>query len=163
MSEPLTVPRILIGNWQLPPDVRSMSAVEFSPQSASVPEIEHSETAAARDTDSRLGQLAMSANAATFDNCIIGFSVALSVYGHHSSGTPARARRMPSQTRSRPARYFVSSLAWLTSKRLMVKLGSSASPTLAVTSCRESGTQRPRLQDAHRGDRNGMIIGTRRQ
>ena len=48
MSELLTVPCILIGNRQLPPDTTSTLLVELSPQSASVVEIEQSEAARAR-------------------------------------------------------------------------------------------------------------------
>jgi hypothetical protein len=73
MSEPFTVPRILIGNRQLPPDATSMSAVEFSPQSASVTDIEQSEAARAKDTDVELGAPTKNAKAATLDNRIPDF------------------------------------------------------------------------------------------
>jgi hypothetical protein len=75
MSELLTVPRILIGNRQLPPDATSMSPVEFSPQSASVADIEQSEAARAKDTDIKLGAPTISAKAATLDNRIVDFLV----------------------------------------------------------------------------------------
>jgi len=75
MSELLTVPCILIGNRQLPPDAMSMSAVEFSPQSASVVDIEQSEAVRASDMDIRLGTPTISAKAATFDNRIVDFLV----------------------------------------------------------------------------------------
>jgi hypothetical protein len=75
MSELLTVPRILIGNRQLCPDLTWMYSVELSPQSASVPEIEHSEVALAKDTDVRFGAPTISANAATLDNRIVDFLV----------------------------------------------------------------------------------------
>jgi hypothetical protein len=45
MPELLTVPCILIGKRQLPPDTTSMLMVELSPQSASVADIEQSEAA----------------------------------------------------------------------------------------------------------------------
>jgi hypothetical protein len=51
MSELLTVPCILTGNRQLPPDTTSTLLVELSPQSASVVEIEQSEAARANDED----------------------------------------------------------------------------------------------------------------
>jgi hypothetical protein len=73
--EALTVPRILIGNWQLPPDVRSIYPVEFSPQSASVTDIEQSEAARAKATDIRLGAPTINAQAATLDNPIVDFLV----------------------------------------------------------------------------------------
>ena len=44
------VPRILIGNRQLLPGAASMSPVEFSPQSASVIDVEQSEAARTIDT-----------------------------------------------------------------------------------------------------------------
>ena len=71
MSEALTVPPLLIGNRQLPPDVRSIWLVEFSPQSASVVDIEHSEAARAKDTDIRLGTQTISAKVATSDKRIV--------------------------------------------------------------------------------------------
>ena len=70
MSELLTVPCILIGNRQLPPDTTSMSLVELSPQSASVPDSEQSEAAHAKDTDIKP---TISAKAATLDNRIVDF------------------------------------------------------------------------------------------
>jgi hypothetical protein len=75
MSELLTVPRILIGNRQLPPDATSMSPVEFSPQSASVTDIEQSEAARAKCTDIKLRAPMISAKAATLDNRIVDFLV----------------------------------------------------------------------------------------
>jgi hypothetical protein len=75
MSELLTVPCILIGNRQLPPDTRSMSLVEFSPQSASVADIEQSEAARANDTDIMFGAATISAKAATLDNRMVDFLV----------------------------------------------------------------------------------------
>jgi hypothetical protein len=74
-SELLTVPRILIGNRQLPPDTTSMSLVELSPQSASVPDREQSEAAHAKDTDIKLVAPTISAKAATLDNRIVDFLV----------------------------------------------------------------------------------------
>jgi hypothetical protein len=73
MSELLTVPRILIGNRQLPPDTTSMSLVELWPQSASVADIEQSEAARANDADIKLGAPTISAKAATLDNRIVDF------------------------------------------------------------------------------------------
>jgi hypothetical protein len=52
-SELLTVPRILIGNRQLLPGATPMSPVEFSPQSASVIDVEQSEAARTKDTGSK--------------------------------------------------------------------------------------------------------------
>src|SRR6266404_3109592 len=77
MSEPLTVPRILIGNWQLPPDMTLMSPVEFSlsPQSASSANVGQSEAASAKDTDIELVAPTISAKAATFDKRIVDFLV----------------------------------------------------------------------------------------
>jgi hypothetical protein len=75
MSELLTVPPILIGNRQLPPDATSMSPVEFSPQSASVTDIEQSEAARAKDTDIKLSAPTISAKASTLDNSIVDFLV----------------------------------------------------------------------------------------
>jgi hypothetical protein len=73
MSELLTVPCILIGNRQLPPDTTSMSLVELSPQSASVADIEQSEAARAKDTGIKLVAPTISAKAATLDNRIVDF------------------------------------------------------------------------------------------
>lgn len=75
ISELLTVPRILIGNRQLPPDATSMSPVEFSPQSASVTDVEQSDAARAKDTDIKLVAPTISAKAATLDNRIVDFLV----------------------------------------------------------------------------------------
>ena len=75
MSELLTVPRILIGNRQLPPDTTSMLMVELSPQSASVADIEQSEAARAKDTGIKLVAPTISAKAATLDNRIVDFLV----------------------------------------------------------------------------------------
>jgi hypothetical protein len=52
-----------------------MSLVEFSPQSASVADIEQSEAARANDTDIELGAKTISAKAATLDNHISDFHV----------------------------------------------------------------------------------------
>jgi hypothetical protein len=71
MPEALTVPFILIGNRQLPPDVRSMSAVEFSPQSASATDIEQSDAAHAEDTDMKLDAPPVSTKAAILDNRVV--------------------------------------------------------------------------------------------
>src|SRR5881392_3332088 len=68
MSELLTVPRILIGNWQLCPDATLMSPVEFSPQSASSTNIGQSAAASAGDTDIDPATPTISAKAATLDN-----------------------------------------------------------------------------------------------
>jgi len=73
MSELLTVPCILIGNRQLPPDTTSTLLVELSPQSASVVEIEQSEAARANDADIEPWVPTISAKAATFDNRIPDF------------------------------------------------------------------------------------------
>src|ERR1700726_4532298 len=73
MSELLTVPRILIGNRQLPPDATLMSPVEFSPQSASSANVGQSEAARAKDTDIKLVAPTISAKAATLDNRIVDF------------------------------------------------------------------------------------------
>jgi hypothetical protein len=75
MSEPVTVPRILIGSWQLAPDATSISPLEFSPQSASVADIEQSEAARAKDTDIKLAVPAASATAATLDNSMVDLLV----------------------------------------------------------------------------------------
>jgi hypothetical protein len=73
ISELLTVPRFLIWNIQLSPDLRSMSAVEFSPQSAGVTNVEQSEAARAKDTD--IGATTISAKAAAVDDRIVDFLV----------------------------------------------------------------------------------------
>jgi hypothetical protein len=73
MSELLTVPRIGIGNRQLPPDATLMSPVEFSPQSASPTSFGHSGAASAEDADIELVAPTMSTNAATVDNRIVDF------------------------------------------------------------------------------------------
>jgi hypothetical protein len=75
ISELLTLPCILIGNRQLPPDATSISAVEFSPQSASVADVEQSEAARANDTDIKLGAATISAKAASSDNRMVDFLV----------------------------------------------------------------------------------------
>jgi hypothetical protein len=75
MSELLTVPRIVIGNRQLPPDATLMSAVEFSPQSASSANFGQSEAAGAGDTDIELVAPTISAKLATLDNRIVDFLV----------------------------------------------------------------------------------------
>jgi hypothetical protein len=73
MSELLTVPRILIGNWQLPPDATLMSPVELSPQSASAINIGQSEAASVGDTDIEPVAATISAKAADLDNRIVHF------------------------------------------------------------------------------------------
>jgi hypothetical protein len=74
-SELLTVPCILIGNRQLLPDATSMSPVEFSPQSASVADIEQFGAVRANDTDVKLGAPTSSAKAAILDNRIVDFLI----------------------------------------------------------------------------------------
>src|ERR1044072_3034739 len=86
MSELLTVPRILIGNRQLPPDATSMSPVEFSPQSASVTDVGQSEAASAGDANIEPVAATVSAKAATLESRMAGFLVFM-----HSD--PARGRR----------------------------------------------------------------------
>jgi hypothetical protein len=73
ISELLTVPRILIGNRQLPPDATSMSPVEFSPQSTSVTDVEQSDAARAKDTDIKLVAPTISAKAATLEVDVLVF------------------------------------------------------------------------------------------
>lgn len=75
MSEALTVPSIRIGNRQLLPDVRSMSAVEFSPQSANVTDIEHSDSAHAEDTGMKLDAALISTKAAILDKRVVDILV----------------------------------------------------------------------------------------
>src|ERR1700737_4262378 len=74
MSELLTVPRIVIGNRQLPPDATLISPVEFSPQSASSTNFGQSE-AAASASDTHIEPVApmITAKAATLDNRIVDF------------------------------------------------------------------------------------------
>src|ERR1700757_2034824 len=74
MSE-LTVPRIVIGNRQLPPDATLMSAVEFWPQSASSVNFGQSEAASVGDTDIEPVAPTISAKAATLDNRIVDFLI----------------------------------------------------------------------------------------
>jgi hypothetical protein len=50
-----------------------MEPVEFSPQSASVANVEQSEAARAEGMDIKLGTPAISAKAVTFDNRIVDF------------------------------------------------------------------------------------------
>jgi hypothetical protein len=52
-----------------------MSPVEFSPQSASVTDLEQSEAARAKDTDIKLVAPTISAKAVTLDNRIVDFLV----------------------------------------------------------------------------------------
>ncbi|WGR95428.1 hypothetical protein MTX26_06215 [Bradyrhizobium sp. ISRA443] len=66
MAESVTVPRIWIGNRQASPDVTSMSPLEFSPQFASVTDIEHSEGAGAEDAGMKLAASTTRPTAATF-------------------------------------------------------------------------------------------------
>src|SRR5258707_15576567 len=75
MSELFTVPRILIGSWQLAPEAMSISPDEFSPQSASVADIEQSEAARAKGTDVKLAVPATSARAAILDNRMVDLLV----------------------------------------------------------------------------------------
>jgi hypothetical protein len=76
MPELLTVPGILIGNRQLCPDTTSMSWVELSPQSASVPDIEQSEAARAKDTGEPVAST-ISAKATTSDSRLIDFLISM--------------------------------------------------------------------------------------
>jgi hypothetical protein len=86
ISELVTVPRIVIGNWQLCPDVTLMSPVEFSPQSANSTNFGQSEAASAGDADIEPVAPAISAKAATLDNRIadslIFKNVAYLAYNH---------------------------------------------------------------------------------
>ena len=75
MPELLTVPRILIGSRQLPPGLTSMSPVEFSPQSASVINVEQSEAARTKDTGIEPVASTISAKATTLDNRVVDFFV----------------------------------------------------------------------------------------
>jgi hypothetical protein len=84
MSELLTVPRILIGNWQLPPDATLMSPVEFSPQSASAINIGQSEAASAGDTDIEPVAPTISAKAANSDNRMVAFLVFMQTHTYQS-------------------------------------------------------------------------------
>src|ERR1700730_10697301 len=93
MSELLTVPCILIGNRQLPPDTTSISLFELWPQSASVADIEQSEAARANDADIKLVAPTMSAEAATLDNCIVAFFVFMK--NLHWPGFPVRGISWP--------------------------------------------------------------------
>ena len=52
-----------------------MSPVEFSPQSASVIDVEQSEAARTKDTDIKLVASAMSAKATTLDDRVVDFLV----------------------------------------------------------------------------------------
>jgi len=96
MSELLTVPRILIGNWQLCPDATLMSPVEFSPQSASSTNIGQSAAASAGDTDIDPATPTISAKAATLDNRIVNFPVfkkaAYPAYNHVAIAAALRKR-----------------------------------------------------------------------
>src|SRR5258708_32568920 len=69
MAESVTVPRMPIGNRQLPPALTSMAPAEFSPQSASVADIEHSgaDAARAKDGGRKLAASTISAKAATLE------------------------------------------------------------------------------------------------
>jgi hypothetical protein len=75
MPELLTVPRILIGNRQLPPGATSMSPVEFSPQSAGVINVEQSEAARTKDTGIKLVASTISVKATTLGNRVVDFLV----------------------------------------------------------------------------------------
>jgi hypothetical protein len=75
MSELLTVPLTLIGNRQLPPGATPMSPVEFSPQSASVIEVEQSEAARTKDTGIKPAASAMSAKATALDDPVVDFLI----------------------------------------------------------------------------------------
>ncbi|WP_407166797.1 hypothetical protein [Bradyrhizobium sp. ORS 111] len=71
MAEAVIVPRIPMGNRQLSPDVTSMSPLEFSPQFASVTDIEHSEGAGAGDAGMTLAASMTSATEASFGNRVV--------------------------------------------------------------------------------------------
>jgi hypothetical protein len=73
MPELLTVPFILIGNWQLPPGATVRSPVEFSPQSANVTDIGQSE--AARAKEDAILATPTNTKAATLDIRIVDFLV----------------------------------------------------------------------------------------
>src|SRR5882757_6736883 len=73
MSELLTVPGNLIGNWQLPPGTTVRSPVEFSPQSANVTDI--GQSGAAKDTGAMLVAPTISTKATTLDIRIVDFLV----------------------------------------------------------------------------------------
>src|SRR3954462_5041424 len=75
ISELLVVPRRVIGKVQLSPDATLMSPVEFSPQSASSIDLEHSGAASAIETDVGLEAPAISARAARLDTRITGASI----------------------------------------------------------------------------------------
>ena len=75
MSELLTVPCIVIGKRQLPPDATLMSPFEFWPQSASSTNLGQSEAASARDADIEPAAPTISAKAATLDNRMVDFLV----------------------------------------------------------------------------------------
>jgi hypothetical protein len=53
ISELLIVPGNLIGNWQVSLGAMVMSPVDFSPQLASVADIEQSDAASAKDADTK--------------------------------------------------------------------------------------------------------------
>jgi hypothetical protein len=65
----------LIGSRQLLPGATSMSAVEFSPQSANVIDVEQSEAARAGDAGIKPVASAMSAKATTLDNHVVDLLV----------------------------------------------------------------------------------------
>jgi hypothetical protein len=75
MSELLTVPFNLIGNWQLSPGATVRSPVEFSPQSASVTDIGQSGAAHAKDTDATLAGPRISTKAPTLDIRIVAILI----------------------------------------------------------------------------------------
>src|SRR3954470_24139383 len=77
ISEPLTEPRILTGNKQLPPDAMTIEPVEFAPQSASVINAEQSEAARAKDRRVKLVTPTTRTKAATLDNRIVDFPLFL--------------------------------------------------------------------------------------
>src|SRR4029450_13751926 len=74
MSEPDTVPRSLIENWQLCPDATLTSPVGFSPQSASSTNIGHSEAASAGDADIEPATAKISAQTTALDNRMVASS-----------------------------------------------------------------------------------------
>src|SRR5882757_2154007 len=71
IAESVTVPRIPTGSRQASPDLTSMSAVEFSPQSASVTDIEHSDGAGAADAGIKPGGPTTSTSVASFEKRVI--------------------------------------------------------------------------------------------
>src|SRR6188508_2745573 len=77
MTEFFAVPRILIGNRQLPPDATLMSAVEFSPQSAVSASIGQSTLASAGETDIAPVVPAIIAKATILEKRMVDFLVSI--------------------------------------------------------------------------------------